>query len=179
MTITPKPHHSLNPLLFSAPSPLYKARPQVYWSSNNLELPHFVFISYIASILWIYGTLNIKTDDTVKKQCHPLAIASIVIHTDFIPIYVCRSYHRGITTIPKNGMLGVTELSYYFWYDIHTSFFTVWPTIALWPLPQQPWRTIALCPAETYLDSSSAAPLVLHARPHTRALAPLSEIMVG
>ena len=38
---------------------------------------------------------------------------------------MCRSYHRGITTIPKNGMLGVTELSYYFWYDIHTSFFTV------------------------------------------------------
>ena len=62
----------------------------------------------------------------VKEQCHPLAIASIVIHTDFIPNYVCRSYHWGITTIPKNGMLGVTELSYYFWYDIHTSFFTVW-----------------------------------------------------
>ena len=56
---------------------------------------------------------------TVKEQCHPLAIASIVIHTDFIPFYVCRSYHWGITTIPKNGMLGVTELSYYFWYDIH------------------------------------------------------------
>ena len=34
--------------------------------------------------------------------------------------------HWGITTIPKNGMLGVTELSYHFWYDIHTSFFTVW-----------------------------------------------------
>ena len=50
----------------------------------------------------------IKTDDIVKEQCHPLAIASIVIHTDFIPIYVCRSYHMGITTIPKNGMLGVT-----------------------------------------------------------------------
>ena len=33
--------------------------------------------------------------------------------------------HWGITTIPKNGMLGVTELSYHFWYDIHTSFFTV------------------------------------------------------
>ena len=31
----------------------------------------------------------------------------------------------GITTIPKNGMLGVTEVSYHFWYDIHTSFFTV------------------------------------------------------
>ena len=60
----------------------------------------------------------------VKEQCQ-LAIASIVIHTDFIPIYVCRSYHWGITTIPKNGMLGVTELSYYFWDDIHTSFFTV------------------------------------------------------
>ena len=44
---------------------------------------------------------------TVKEQCHPLAIASIVIH---IPFYVCRSYHWGITTIPKNGMLGVTEL---------------------------------------------------------------------
>ena len=39
---------------------------------------------------------------------------------------MCRSYHRGITTIPKYGMLGVTEFSYYFWYDIHTSFFTVW-----------------------------------------------------
>ena len=62
----------------------------------------------------------------MKEQCHPLAIASIVIHTefDFIPIYVCRPY-QGITTIPKNGMLGVTEVSYYFWYDIHTSFFTV------------------------------------------------------
>ena len=39
---------------------------------------------------------------------------------------MCRSYHWGITTIPNNGMLGVTELSYYFWYDIHTSFFTVY-----------------------------------------------------
>ena len=75
----------------------------------------------------------IKTDDTVKEQCHPLAIASIVIHTDFIP---CVDHTKGITTIPKNGMLGVTELSYYFWYDIHTSFFTVWvptkPHLILW-----------------------------------------------
>ena len=38
---------------------------------------------------------------------------------------MCVDHTRGITTIPKNGMLGVTELSYYFWYDIHTSFFTV------------------------------------------------------
>ena len=66
----------------------------------------------------------ITTDDTCSEGTMS-PIASIVIHTDFIPIYVCRSYHWGITTIPKNGMLGVTELSYYFWYDIHTSFFTV------------------------------------------------------
>ena len=38
---------------------------------------------------------------------------------------MCVDHTMGITTIPKNGMLGVTELSYYFWYDIHTSFFTV------------------------------------------------------
>ena len=39
---------------------------------------------------------------------------------------MCVDHTMGITTIPKNGMLGVTELSYYFWYDIHTSFFTVY-----------------------------------------------------
>ena len=38
---------------------------------------------------------------------------------------MCVDHTMGITTIPKNGMLGVTELSYHFWYDIHTSFFTV------------------------------------------------------
>ena len=45
--------------------------------------------------------------------------------------------HWGITTIPKNGMLGVTELSYHFWYDIHTSFFTVHgPCSEAGPFPQ-------------------------------------------
>ena len=38
---------------------------------------------------------------------------------------MCVDHTMGITTIPKNGMLGVTEVSYHFWYDIHTSFFTV------------------------------------------------------
>ena len=65
----------------------------------------------------------IKTDDTCSEGT--MSPISNVIHTDFIPTYVCRSYHLGITTTPKNGMLGVTELSYHFWYDIHTSFFTV------------------------------------------------------
>ena len=39
--------------------------------------------------------------------------------------FMCVDHTMGITTIPKNGMLGVTEVSYHFWYDIHTSFFTV------------------------------------------------------
>ena len=39
---------------------------------------------------------------------------------------MCVDHTVGITTIPKNGMLGVTEVSYHFWYDIHTSFFTVY-----------------------------------------------------
>ena len=39
---------------------------------------------------------------------------------------MCVDHTMGITTIPKNGMLGVTEVSYHFWYDIHTSFFTVY-----------------------------------------------------
>ena len=68
----------------------------------------------------------IKTDDTCSEgTMSPISYGySIVIHTDFIPI-MCVDHTMGITTIPKNGMLGVTELSYYFWYDIHTSFFTV------------------------------------------------------
>ena len=41
---------------------------------------------------------------------------------------MCVDHTIGITTIPKNGMLGVTEVSYHFWYDIHTSFFTVHTT---------------------------------------------------
>ena len=93
---------------------------------NGLILNYHFLSSYpIASILWIWYIKLKQMTHTVKEQCHPLAIASIVTYTDFIPIYVCRSYHWGITTIPKNGMLGVTELSYHFWYDIHTSFFTV------------------------------------------------------
>ena len=38
---------------------------------------------------------------------------------------MCVDHTMGITTIPKYGMLCVTEVSHYFWYDIHTSFFAV------------------------------------------------------